>query len=334
MTDDLGTLDPSGPTLRFERIYEHPIDKVWAAVSDPAHQAVWFPQQILGERRAGASLRFVTSVDPDDGFDGEMVAYDPPHLMEMRWGQSSLRIELHAEGDRTRLVLTEVLDDLGGGARNGAGWHECLDRLTAVITDTTPLRWGRRWHDVHPDYLDRFPAAAATLTAPEGWDEHLPDDPYAPRFDRYPEPTMTSFTYSVFIAANPRQVWDALTDPATSAKFWGHQNVSDWKVGSRWEHQRIDGSGIADVIGSVLEAEPPNRLVTTWADPKTPDEYETISIDIAGNGEIVRLDVRGEGFGTETERDETLVGFSAVLSNLKSLLETGATMPTPPWEMT
>ncbi len=81
------TLDPTGPTLRFERSYPHPIDKVWAAISDPEYQAVWFPQQILGERRAGARLRFVTSVEPDDGFDGEMIAYDPPRLIEMMWGR-------------------------------------------------------------------------------------------------------------------------------------------------------------------------------------------------------------------------------------------------------
>ena len=187
MTDELGTLDPAGPTLRFERLYAHPIDKVWAAISDPSHQAVWFPQQILGERRAGAKLRFVTSVDPDDGFDGEMVAYDPPHLIEMRWGQSQLRIELHAHGEHTRLVLIEVLDDIGGGARNGAGWHECLDRLAAVIDDTTPLRWGRRWHQTHPAYVAAFGPDADQLKAPHGWDKHLPDNPYAPRFDRYPE---------------------------------------------------------------------------------------------------------------------------------------------------
>lgn len=189
MTDEVATLDPSGPTLRFERVYDHPIAKVWAAISEPQHQAVWFPQQVLGERRDGAPLRFVTSVDPDDGFDGTMIAYDPPRLIEMSWGPSRLRIELFSEGDRTRLVLTEILDDLGAGARNGAGWHECLDRLAAVINDTTPLRWGKRWHETHPDYVVTFGPDADVLKAPDGWDSDLPDDPYAPRFPQHPNPT-------------------------------------------------------------------------------------------------------------------------------------------------
>lgn len=191
VTDQLGTLDPEGPTLRFERTYDHPIEKVWRAINEPKHQAVWFPQQILGERRAGARLRFVTAVGPDDGFDGTMIAYDPPNVMEFWWGQSRLKVELLTEGDRTKLTLTETLEDLGGGARNGAGWHECLDRLTAVIDATTPLRWGRRWHEVHPAYAADFGAAADVLKAPEGWDHDLPDDPWAPRFPLYPNPTQT-----------------------------------------------------------------------------------------------------------------------------------------------
>ena len=44
-------------------------------------------------------------------------------------------------------------------------------------------------------------------------------------------------------------VWEALTDSDLTAQYWGHSNVSDWRPGSRWEHQRTDGSGIADVVG-------------------------------------------------------------------------------------
>ena len=69
--------------LTFTRRFAHPPERVWRAVSEPEHQAVWFPQQIVGERRTGAALRFVTSVDPDEGFDGEMGTYDPPRVMEL-----------------------------------------------------------------------------------------------------------------------------------------------------------------------------------------------------------------------------------------------------------
>lgn len=189
MSDDLGSLDPAGPTLTFERVYDHPIDKVWAAISDPELQAAWFPHQVLGGRRDGAALRFVTSVDPDEGFDGQMITYDPPNLIEMWWGPSLLRIELHDDGGRTRLALTEILEDLGGAARNGAGWHECLDRLAAVINHTRPPVWGQRWHETHPAYIAAFGPSADVLKAPHDWDRRMPDDPYAPRFPQHPNPT-------------------------------------------------------------------------------------------------------------------------------------------------
>lgn len=184
MRDDLGTLDATGPTLVFTRVYDHPIERVWAAVAEPEHQAVWFPQQIVGTRRAGEPLRFLVGTGPDDGFDGSMIAYEPPHLIEMWWGTSRLRIELEAVEGGTRLTLAETLDDVGGGARNGAGWHECIDRLGAVVRGTTPERWGVRWREVHPDYVVAFGPEADVAKAPEGWDRDLPEDPWAPRFPR------------------------------------------------------------------------------------------------------------------------------------------------------
>ncbi|MGC7322750.1 SRPBCC domain-containing protein, partial [Mycobacteroides abscessus subsp. massiliense] len=76
-----------------------------------------------------------------------------------------------------------------------------------------------------------------------------------------------TFVYTTYINSTPEKVWQAITDPELSGQYWGHANVSDWQEGSRWEHRRTDGSGIADVVGTVVESDPPRKLVTTWADP-------------------------------------------------------------------
>ena len=73
-----------------------------------------------------------------------------------------------------------------------------------------------------------------------------------------------TFVYVTFIQSSPEKVWEALTDADLTAQYWGHSNVSDWQPGSRWEHVRTDGSGIADVVGEVIEAAPPRRLVMTF----------------------------------------------------------------------
>src|SRR4051812_21147183 len=63
-----------------------------------------------------------------------------------------------------------------------------------------------------------------------------------------------TFVYVTYIQSTPEKVWHALTDADLTAEYWGHSNVSDWQVGSGWEHRRTDGSGIADVVGTVLES--------------------------------------------------------------------------------
>jgi uncharacterized protein YndB with AHSA1/START domain len=130
-------------------------------------------------------------------------------------------------------------------------------------------------------------------------------------------------------------VWEALTDAELTALYWGHSNVSDWQAGSAWEHRRTDGSGIADVVGTVVESDPPRRLVTTWTDPQGADgaEPSQVTFDVEPYGEIVRLTVTHENLSDEAERQAASAGWAAVLSNLKSLLETGRPLPQAPWEM-
>ena len=63
-----------------------------------------------------------------------------------------------------------------------------------------------------------------------------------------------TYVYVTYIHSTADRVWHALTDADLTGQFWGHSNVSDWEPGSTWEHRRTDGSGIADVVGTVLEA--------------------------------------------------------------------------------
>ncbi len=168
MDDQLGTLERRGDSWRltFTRQLAHSREKVWRAVTEPGHLAAWFPHQIVGERRAGAPLTFVSS--SGDSFDGEMCVFDPPAVMELLWGADRLRIELTALGEGTLLTLTDVFGDLGKAARDAAGWHECLDRLDAQLDGEAVPSWGDRWRVVHPRYVERFGPEAATIGPPPG----------------------------------------------------------------------------------------------------------------------------------------------------------------------
>lgn len=167
---DLGTLvqDNDRWTVTFTRRLSHSPEKVWRAVTEPEHMKVWFPDEMVGERRAGAPLRFVTATG--DGFEGEMLVFDPPSVMELLWGVDRLRIEVRADGDGAILTLTDSFEELGKAARDAAGWHECLDRLVCELQGEQPSTWGEPWGDLNSIYTERFGPEAATIGPPPGWE--------------------------------------------------------------------------------------------------------------------------------------------------------------------
>ena len=147
-----------------------------------------------------------------------------------------------------------------------------------------------------------------------------------------PVSDIPTYVYVTYIESTPERVWEALTDADLTASYWGHRNESDWQVGSRWEHVRIDGSGIVDVAGEVVESTPPRRLVSRWGPPEGGPE-STVTFDIEPYETIVRLTVTHEDLPTPDDLDAVSGGWPAVFSNLKSLLETGHVLPWAPWEM-
>ncbi|MEU5989039.1 metalloregulator ArsR/SmtB family transcription factor [Spirillospora sp. NPDC047418] len=149
--------------------------------------------------------------------------------------------------------------------------------------------------------------------------------------------TVPDYVYVTYIRASADQVWKALTDADLTARYWGHANVSDWQPGSSWEHQRADGSGAVDVVGRVLEAEPPTRLVITFEDSpdvQPPRDPSVVTFRVEPHQDIVRLTVTHENLPNEEMLHGISSGWPAVLANLKSLLETGDVLPQAPWEMT
>ncbi|MGH8108441.1 MAG: SRPBCC family protein [Arenimonas sp.] len=145
------------------------------------------------------------------------------------------------------------------------------------------------------------------------------------------------YVYVSYIATTPEKVWQAFIDIDVMREYWvgpgsdcSRINVSDWKPGSKWEHQRTDGSGIVDILGKVVEFTPPRRMVLTWARPSEAEDeskHSRVSIDIEPvDGGTVRLTVTHDGLD-----EQMLAGISGgwpkVLSNLKTLLETGKALP-------
>jgi uncharacterized protein YndB with AHSA1/START domain len=171
---DFGVLDLRGPlpTVRFTVSLPHSPDKVWRALTEPAHLEGWFPTTVDGPRTAGATLvfRFLNLDIPP--MEGTMVAFDPPHLLEFLWGADQMRFELAAADGGSVLQVSDTVQELGKAARDAAGWHVCLEGLGALLHGRdAPLVHADRWEQVHPTYVQRFGPAASTLGPPEEWEE-------------------------------------------------------------------------------------------------------------------------------------------------------------------
>jgi uncharacterized protein YndB with AHSA1/START domain len=155
-----------GPVLGFERRIGHPIEAVWSAITDPAELAHWFPTAVSGEMRASGRLTFTFDERDLPPIQGEVTEFDPPRALAFSWGEDHLRFELSPAvgGTQTDLRFTVELGTADKAARDGAGWHVCLDRLAAVLGGGSEEAFRgatEGWRRHYEEYERRgFPASA------------------------------------------------------------------------------------------------------------------------------------------------------------------------------
>jgi uncharacterized protein YndB with AHSA1/START domain len=136
-----------------------------------------------------------------------------------------------------------------------------------------------------------------------------------------------SFVYVTYVLSTPEKVFEAITRPDVARRYWGHENVSDWKPGSKWEHVRANDERSVELVGKVVEISPPSRLVMTWANASQADDpgsYSRVTFDIAEYEDMVRLTVTHDELEAGSRMENGMRrGWPIVLSSLKSFLETG-----------
>ncbi len=136
-----------------------------------------------------------------------------------------------------------------------------------------------------------------------------------------------SFVYVTFIRTTPEKLWEALTTPEFTRLYWGGVSAqSDWTRGSAWKLVFADGT-VADA-GEILEVDPPRHLAIRWRNEFRPElkaeGYSRASFDIEPAEGVVKLTVTHQ-----IDRDGSKFiqavsgGWPGILSNLKTLLETG-----------
>ena len=138
------------------------------------------------------------------------------------------------------------------------------------------------------------------------------------------------YVYVIYIQAPCEKVWDALIDPEMTKDYWGrHRNSSNWRTGSRWQHEDYDDASQVAVAGTVVESDCPHRLVLSWARPENvgnPEKVSRVTFTIEEQFGSTKLTVIHSDLDPETLRGIS-AGWPAILSSLKTMLETGASLP-------
>jgi uncharacterized protein YndB with AHSA1/START domain len=151
--------------LRFERRLAHPVDRVWAAMTEPARLREWLADPDAELTDGGAvSLRWLNTDDAGNHavMDGTVTALRPPRLLEISGDpHGALRFELAEDGAGTRLVFTVTRPTDAALDLVLPGWHIHLEHLADAL-DGRPVDWAHwdrdhrpRWQELHDAYAAR-----------------------------------------------------------------------------------------------------------------------------------------------------------------------------------
>ena len=138
----------------------------------------------------------------------------------------------------------------------------------------------------------------------------------------------STFVYVTYIRTTPEKLWSALTDGQFMKRYWfGMRGESEWTPGSSW--RLVAGDGQVFDAGEIVAAEPPRRLVIRWQHQNKPElkaEGDSLcTLELEPSGAAVKLSITHT---IEREPSNLIAavsgGWPKVISNLKSLLETGS----------
>jgi uncharacterized protein YndB with AHSA1/START domain len=158
---------------------------------------------------------------------------------------------------------------------------------------------------------------------------------------------VNEFVYVTVIKTTPETLWQALTQPSFTHRYWGMGMESDWKVGSPIKAQFGPDQPFKEVGQLVLESDPYRRLSYRWHNYQPEhkgmfgwsdetfaeliqEPLSKVTFDLEPLGDAVKLTVLHDGFAGDTEMLRGISGgWPFILSNLKTLLETGSTLELP-----
>lgn len=144
----------NGGRARFERYWHHPVEDVWAWITENEKLSQWFPELRMGELRKGGFMQFDMGNNSLEKL--EITAFQDASLLEFAWWEDSIRFELQPETNGCRLVLIETISKITDHTpKDLAGWHVCLDVISALM-DGRAFDRSEEWKKWYKKYIQAF----------------------------------------------------------------------------------------------------------------------------------------------------------------------------------
>ncbi|PLR97568.1 SRPBCC family protein [Bacillus sp. T33-2] len=144
----------SGYLARYDRPLKHPVEKLWAALTENDKLANWFPNLQVQELREGGTIKFDMKDGSGTFIDMKILDYELHSVLEFTWGNDRVRFELYPNPDGCLLVLKEFISTLTDHTpKDLSGWHVTLDVLSALL-DGRQMEFPKgEWEKWHENYI-------------------------------------------------------------------------------------------------------------------------------------------------------------------------------------
>ncbi|MBS4201833.1 SRPBCC family protein [Bacillus sp. FJAT-49732] len=142
-----------GYLAQFNRNLNHPVEDVWAMLTDNDKLAQWFPELRVKDLREGGAFTF--NMGEGNLIEMPILEFKMHSELEFTWADDVVRFELHPEAEGCQLILKEKINKMTDHTpRDLAGWHVCLDVISALLDRKTIENRKAEWEKWYPKYVE------------------------------------------------------------------------------------------------------------------------------------------------------------------------------------
>ncbi|MGE7765011.1 SRPBCC family protein [Peribacillus sp. NPDC096540] len=143
-----------GIIARFERLLNHPVEKVWAAITENDKLEKWMSNLEIEELGKEGTIKFNMNDGSGSSFDIKIRDFQKHSVLEFEWGDGWVRFELSPQTDGCLLVLKESIPTLSAHtSKDLAGWHVCLEMLSTLLAGHYIDFPKGEWEKLHEKYI-------------------------------------------------------------------------------------------------------------------------------------------------------------------------------------